>query len=195
MIWDTRDGLESRKALPLRMHHLCTLAGLWPLELPWLLLVFCQLFHGLQHIGSPCLLLFVWGYSLVLCLICFLCAGFFWTEIWLIFGDLSLPPPIILIYSVCWYIVFKWSVFSVVLVSFCAASYLEVVMSRDDRVPTKGDFLAALLPLMCIPALLSLCSGLHKWWVDSIHLQIAWLCSPQPTVFWCQASKYWLLPV
>lgn len=46
---------------------------------------------------------------------------------------------------------------------FCGASYLEVVKSRDDEVPTNGDFLAALLPLVCIPALLSLCSGLYKW--------------------------------
>ena len=53
--------------------------------------------------------------------------------------------------------------FVVVLVMFCGASYLEVVKSRDDEVPTNGDFLAALLPLVCIPALLSLCSGLYKW--------------------------------
>lgn len=50
-----------------------------------------------------------------------------------------------------------------VLVSFCGASYLEVVKSRDDQVPTKGDFLAALLPLVCFPAMLSLCTGLYKW--------------------------------
>lgn len=48
--------------------------------------------------------------------------------------------------------------------AFCGASYLGVVNSRDDRVPTKADFLAALLPLVCIPAVLSLCTGLHKWW-------------------------------
>ena len=53
--------------------------------------------------------------------------------------------------------------FVVVLVAFCGASYLEVVNSRDDKVSTKGDLLAALLPLVCIPAVLSLCSGLHKW--------------------------------
>lgn len=51
----------------------------------------------------------------------------------------------------------------VVLVVFCGASYLEVVSSRDDQIPTNGDFLASLLPLVCIPAVLSLCSGLHKW--------------------------------
>lgn len=56
-----------------------------------------------------------------------------------------------------------FSFFIVVLVMFCGASYLEVVKSRDDEVPTNGDFLAALLPLVCIPALLSLCSGLYKW--------------------------------
>lgn len=58
---------------------------------------------------------------------------------------------------------FAFFFFIVVLVMFCGASYLEVVKSRDDEVPTNGDFLAALLPLVCIPALLSLCSGLYKW--------------------------------
>lgn len=47
--------------------------------------------------------------------------------------------------------------------AFCGASYLEVVSSRDDKAATTADFLAALLPLLCIPALLSLCSGLLKW--------------------------------
>ncbi|KAK6145065.1 hypothetical protein DH2020_021885 [Rehmannia glutinosa] len=37
-----------------------------------------------------------------------------------------------------------------------------VVNSRIDQVPTKADFLAALLPLICMPAILSLCSGLLK---------------------------------
>ncbi|PSS14492.1 Calpain-type cysteine protease [Actinidia chinensis var. chinensis] len=61
-------------------------------------------------------------------------------------------------------------IFAVVLVAFCGASYLEVVSSRDDKVPTKADFLAALLPLVCIPALLSLCSGLLKWKDDNWNL-------------------------
>lgn len=62
------------------------------------------------------------------------------------------------------------AIFSVVLVAFCGASYLEVVNSRDDNVPEKTDFLAALLPLVCIPALLSLCSGLLKWKDDNWRL-------------------------
>ncbi|KVH90878.1 Concanavalin A-like lectin/glucanase superfamily [Cynara cardunculus var. scolymus] len=62
------------------------------------------------------------------------------------------------------------AIFSVVLVAFCGASYLEVVSSRDDEVPEKTDFLAALLPLVCIPALLSLCSGLLKWKDDNWRL-------------------------
>ncbi|WCJ28805.1 calpain-type cysteine protease family [Euphorbia peplus] len=62
------------------------------------------------------------------------------------------------------------AIFAVVLVAFCGASYLEVVQSRDDQVPTKADFLAALLPLVCIPALLSLCSGLLKWKDDDWKL-------------------------
>ncbi|KAL6195012.1 hypothetical protein ACLB2K_030634 [Fragaria x ananassa] len=61
-------------------------------------------------------------------------------------------------------------IFTAVLVSFCGASYIEVVKSRDDQVPTKGDFLAALLPLICIPAFLSLCSGLYKWKDDNWKL-------------------------
>ncbi|XP_076948142.1 calpain-type cysteine protease DEK1-like isoform X2 [Bidens hawaiensis] len=62
------------------------------------------------------------------------------------------------------------AIFSVVLVTFCGASYLEVVNSRDDNVPKESDFLAALLPLVCIPALLSLCSGLLKWKDDNWKL-------------------------
>ncbi|MCI14187.1 calpain-type cysteine protease DEK1-like [Trifolium medium] len=54
-------------------------------------------------------------------------------------------------------------IFAVILVAFCGVSYLEVINSRDDQVPTQGDFLAALLPLVCIPAMLSLCCGLLKW--------------------------------
>ncbi|XP_010552284.1 PREDICTED: calpain-type cysteine protease DEK1 [Tarenaya hassleriana] len=72
---------------------------------------------------------------------------------------------------ISWFATYRFSlssaicvvIFSVVLVAFCGTSYLEVVKSRGDQVPTKGDFLAALLPLACIPALLSLCCGLIKW--------------------------------
>ncbi|KAF3551194.1 hypothetical protein DY000_02010624, partial [Brassica cretica] len=72
---------------------------------------------------------------------------------------------------VSWFATYRFShssaislvIFSVVLVAFCGTSNLEVVKSRDDRLPTKGDFLAALLPLACIPALLSLCCGMSKW--------------------------------
>ncbi|KAH0895228.1 LOW QUALITY PROTEIN: hypothetical protein HID58_057657, partial [Brassica napus] len=72
---------------------------------------------------------------------------------------------------VSWFATYRFShssaislvIFSVVLVAFCGTSYLEVVKSRDDRLPTKGDFLAALLPLACIPSLLSLCCGMIKW--------------------------------
>ncbi|CAA6673108.1 unnamed protein product [Spirodela intermedia] len=51
----------------------------------------------------------------------------------------------------------------VVLVTFCGASYLGVVNAREDGVPVKADFLAALLPLLCIPAVVSLFIGLYKW--------------------------------
>ena len=44
-------------------------------------------------------------------------------------------------------LIFLFLYFLVVLVAFCGTSYLEVVKSRDDQLPTKGDFLAALLPL------------------------------------------------
>ncbi|KAM7528639.1 hypothetical protein LguiB_032049 [Lonicera macranthoides] len=79
---------------------------------------------------------------------------------------------------VSWFATYRFSlssaicvgIFSVVLVAFCGASYLEVVSNRDDQVPTKADFLAALLPLMCIPALLSLGSGLVKWKDDDWKL-------------------------
>ncbi|KAJ7955438.1 calpain-type cysteine protease DEK1 [Quillaja saponaria] len=79
---------------------------------------------------------------------------------------------------ISWFATYRFSlssaicvgIFAVVLVAFCGASYLEVVISRDDKIPTKGDFLAALLPLMCIPAVLSLCSGLLKWKDDDWKL-------------------------
>lgn len=72
---------------------------------------------------------------------------------------------------VSWFATYRFShssavclvIFSVVLVAFCGTSYMEVVKSRDDQLPTKNDFLAALLPLACIPALLSLCCGMLKW--------------------------------
>lgn len=54
-------------------------------------------------------------------------------------------------------------VFAAVLVAFSGVSYMEVVKSRNGQVPAEADFLAALLPLICIPAVLSLCSGLLKW--------------------------------
>ncbi|KAJ0020599.1 hypothetical protein Pint_31441 [Pistacia integerrima] len=79
---------------------------------------------------------------------------------------------------VSWFATYRFSlssaicvgIFAAVLVAFCGASYLEVVKSRDDQVPTKGDFLASLIPLVCIPALLSLCSGLLKWKDDGWRL-------------------------
>ncbi|KAL0000054.1 hypothetical protein SO802_019656 [Lithocarpus litseifolius] len=79
---------------------------------------------------------------------------------------------------VSWFATYRFSlssaicvgIFSVVLVAFCGASYLEIVKSRDDQVPTNTDFLAALLPLVCIPAVLSLCSGFYKWKDDGWRL-------------------------
>jgi uncharacterized membrane protein YiaA len=66
---------------------------------------------------------------------------------------------------------------AVILVAFCGVSYLEVIKSRDDQVPTQGDFLAALLPLVCIPAMLSLCCGLLKWLVKLDYLCVAFCIS------------------
>lgn len=58
-------------------------------------------------------------------------------------------------------------IFIIVLVTFCGVSYLEVVKSREGEVPLKVDFLAALFPLVCIPALLSLSCGMYKWKDDN----------------------------
>ncbi|KAH1250922.1 Calpain-type cysteine protease DEK1 [Glycine max] len=71
---------------------------------------------------------------------------------------------------ISWFATYRFSLssaifiglFAVILVAFCGVSYLEVIKTRDDQVPTNGDFLAALLPLVCIPAVLSLCCGLLK---------------------------------
>ncbi|XAR62905.1 Calpain-3 [Bertholletia excelsa] len=79
---------------------------------------------------------------------------------------------------ISWFATYRFSVssaicvgiFSVVLVAFCGVSYLVVVSSREDQVPTEVDFLAALLPLVCIPALLSLSFGLLKWKDDNWKL-------------------------
>ncbi|KAK9169580.1 hypothetical protein Syun_001720 [Stephania yunnanensis] len=79
---------------------------------------------------------------------------------------------------VSWFATYRFSmssaicvgVFSVVLVVFCGASYLWVVNGRDDQAPVEGDFLASLLPLICIPAVLSLCTGLYKWKDDEWKL-------------------------
>ncbi|KAK6925768.1 Peptidase C2, calpain, catalytic domain, partial [Dillenia turbinata] len=79
---------------------------------------------------------------------------------------------------ISWFATYRFSfssavcigIFAAVLVAFCGTSYLEVVNSRDDQIPRKEDFLVALLPLMCIPALLSLSSGLLKWKDDDWRL-------------------------
>ncbi|KAK8943955.1 hypothetical protein KSP40_PGU018953 [Platanthera guangdongensis] len=79
---------------------------------------------------------------------------------------------------VSWFATYRFSlssalcvgIFAFVLVAFCGASYLEVVKSREDKVPLKTDFLAALLPLACIPAVFSLIVGLYKWKDDDWKL-------------------------
>ncbi|CAA2992302.1 calpain-type cysteine protease DEK1 [Olea europaea subsp. europaea] len=79
---------------------------------------------------------------------------------------------------VSWFATYRFSLsaavcvglFAAILVAFCGASYMEVVSSRNDQSPTKADFLTALLPLICLPALLSLCSGLLKWKDDNWEL-------------------------
>lgn len=52
---------------------------------------------------------------------------------------------------------------AVVLMTFCGGSYVGVIQSRPGKTPTQADFLAALLPLVCIPAVFSLGCGLFKW--------------------------------
>ncbi|MQL72578.1 hypothetical protein Taro_004937 [Colocasia esculenta] len=72
---------------------------------------------------------------------------------------------------VSWFATYRFSlssaicvgIFTIVLVVFCGTSYLGIVNSREDGVPVKADFLAALLPLLCIPAVVSLFTGLYKW--------------------------------
>ncbi|XP_042456933.1 calpain-type cysteine protease ADL1-like [Zingiber officinale] len=79
---------------------------------------------------------------------------------------------------VAWFATYRFSFssaiclgfFTVVLVAFCGTSYWGVLSSRDDRIPMKADFLAALLPLVCIPAFLCLFTGLYKWKDDDWKL-------------------------
>ncbi|KAM3321457.1 calpain-type cysteine protease ADL1 [Capsicum chacoense] len=61
-------------------------------------------------------------------------------------------------------------IFAAVIVAFCGVSYFEIVGSRTYQIPTKADFLASLLPLICIPAVLSLGAGLFKWKDDNWKL-------------------------
>ncbi|XP_042465852.1 calpain-type cysteine protease ADL1-like, partial [Zingiber officinale] len=78
---------------------------------------------------------------------------------------------------VAWFATYRFSFssaiclgfFTVVLVAFCGTSYWGVLSSRD-RIPMKADFLAALLPLVCIPAFLCLFTGLYKWKDDDWKL-------------------------
>ncbi|XP_038983004.1 calpain-type cysteine protease ADL1-like [Phoenix dactylifera] len=79
---------------------------------------------------------------------------------------------------VAWFATYRFSLssaicvglFAIVLVTFCGASYWGVVNSREDVIPMKADFLAALLPLVCIPAVFSLFTGLYKWKDDDWKL-------------------------
>ncbi|KAM3327675.1 hypothetical protein P3S68_033724 [Capsicum galapagoense] len=57
-----------------------------------------------------------------------------------------------------------------VIVAFCGVTYFEIVGSRTYQIPTKADFLSSLLPLICIPAVLSLGAGLFKWKDDNWKL-------------------------
>ncbi|PHT25971.1 Calpain-type cysteine protease DEK1 [Capsicum baccatum] len=61
-------------------------------------------------------------------------------------------------------------IFAAVIVAFCGVSYFEIVGSRTYQIPTKADFLASLLPLIYIPAVLSLGAGLFKWKDDNWKL-------------------------
>ncbi|KAG6548076.1 hypothetical protein Mapa_010510 [Marchantia paleacea] len=73
--------------------------------------------------------------------------------------------------AVSWFATYRFSfssavcvaIFIVVLVTFCGGSYMGIVHARDERVPVQADFIAALLPLVCIPAVFLLGCGLYKW--------------------------------
>ncbi|EPS66151.1 phytocalpain [Genlisea aurea] len=79
---------------------------------------------------------------------------------------------------VSWFATYRFSIssamciglFAAILVSFCGASYVMIVKSRSEQIPTNADFLAALLPLICMPAMLSLSSGLLKWCDDNWNI-------------------------
>ncbi|KAG1342741.1 Calpain-type cysteine protease ADL1 [Cocos nucifera] len=79
---------------------------------------------------------------------------------------------------VAWFATYRFSLssaicvglFAIILVTFCGASYWAVVNSREDVILMKTDFLAALLPLVCIPAVFSLFTGLYKWKDDDWRL-------------------------
>ncbi|PHT97403.1 Calpain-type cysteine protease DEK1 [Capsicum chinense] len=68
---------------------------------------------------------------------------------------------------ISWFATYRFSlssaicigIFAAVIVAFCGVSYFEIVGSRTYQIPTKADFLASLLPLICVPAVLSLGAG------------------------------------
>ncbi|KAM3267067.1 hypothetical protein P3L10_004062 [Capsicum annuum] len=79
---------------------------------------------------------------------------------------------------ISWFATYRFSlssaicigIFAAVIVAFCGVSYFEIVGSRTYQIPTKADFLASLLPLISIPAVLSLGAGLFKWKDDNWKL-------------------------
>ncbi|KAM3271158.1 hypothetical protein P3S67_029361 [Capsicum chacoense] len=79
---------------------------------------------------------------------------------------------------ISWFATYRFSlssaicigIFAVVIVAFCGVSCFEIVGSRTYQIPTKADFHASLLPLICIPAVLSLGAGLFKWKDDNWKL-------------------------
>ncbi|EFJ08518.1 hypothetical protein SELMODRAFT_236021 [Selaginella moellendorffii] len=80
--------------------------------------------------------------------------------------------------AVSWFATYRFSLssavcvglFIVVLLTFCGGSYLVVLQSREGNIPLEIDFLVALLPLICIPAMFSLGCGLYKWKDEGWHL-------------------------
>lgn len=155
MIWGTKDGMEIKKVPILLMLHQCILAGQLRLLLLYSLQLYYQLCPGLQHTVSLSLRQYVFAYSLVSVYLIRVIMNF-------LIVVLGLQAVIVAQTKVFFCANFVSSAL-VVLVVFCGASYWGVVNTREGRNPMKADFLSALLPLVCIPAIFSLFTGLYKW--------------------------------
>ncbi len=60
--------------------------------------------------------------------------------------------------------------FALVLITLYGGLYVGVIQSRSGKMIFKVNFMAAWLPLVCIPIVLSFACSIYKWWIFIIFL-------------------------